>query len=315
LGFKNLGFQKLGFKKLDFKKLDWTSFGFAFLSQLTVLNVDTHPPLAPGKTCLPEGGTLCPIVRRLGHSLGFMLCNRKQNRATQPDGIRMPIGMRNAYRRPGFARNFAGAHARKMSNCARANLQRNASTISVSRYTMSMSMSGIQSTMQNQPSVNSPYQLQLQQLGQALQSGNLSAAQSDFATIQQAFTQTANPSSSANTTASNPMVQAFNQLGSDLQSGNLSAAQKDLSTVQQDLKSNGGPAFNHLGHYQRSGGSGGNSSQQNSLLQDLNQTGQSLNSTSLASAQQAYTTLQQQLQEVALGGAALSSLTPVSFDA
>ncbi len=179
-----------------------------------------------------------------------------------------------------------------------------------------MSISGIQSTTQNpyQLSVNSPYQLQLQQLGQALQSGNLSAAQADFATIQQAFTQTANSSTSANTTESNPTVQAFNQLGSDLQSGNLSAAQKDLSTVQQDLQS-GGPVFNHVHHYHHSGGSGGDSSEQSSLLQDLNQTGQSQNSTSLASAQQAYTTLQQQLQEVALGGAALSSLTPVSFDA
>jgi outer membrane protein assembly factor BamD (BamD/ComL family) len=73
-----------------------------------------------------------------------------------------------------------------------------------------------------------PYQQTFQQLGQDLQSGNLSAAQSDLATLQKAISQTA--------TTSDPVTQAFHQLATDLQSGNLSAAQKDFSTLQQDLQ-------------------------------------------------------------------------------
>jgi hypothetical protein len=174
-----------------------------------------------------------------------------------------------------------------------------------------MSISGIQGTLSPyQVGINSTYQLQLQQLGQALQSGNLSAAQSDFATLQQAFTQS---NGSTSTTANNPIAQAFNQLGSDLQSGNLAAAQKDLSTVQQDLKSNSSLSLNNLRHYRPVGG--GDSSNQNSLLQDLNQTGQSISSTNLAGAQQAYASLQQQLEQFALGGTTATSMTPISFDA
>src|ERR1035438_4742169 len=93
-----------------------------------------------------------------------------------------------------------------------------------------MSISGIQGNTFN------PYQFatsnsrqQFQQLGQALQSGNLSAAQSDFASLQQGFSQSAAASNANSTSAANPLSQAFNQLASDLQSGNLSAAQKDYS--------------------------------------------------------------------------------------
>lgn len=75
----------------------------------------------------------------------------------------------------------------------------------------------------NSQTVISPQQQfkqELQQLGKDLQAGNLSAAQSDFATLQQE----APSSSTTSTQSSNPIVQAFKQLGQDLQSGNLSAA-------------------------------------------------------------------------------------------
>jgi hypothetical protein len=64
-----------------------------------------------------------------------------------------------------------------------------------------------------------------QQLSQALKSGNLIGAQSDFTTLQAAFSQSASTSTS---TATSPMAQALSQLGSDLYSGDISAAQEDL---------------------------------------------------------------------------------------
>ena len=122
-----------------------------------------------------------------------------------------------------------------------------------------MSISGISSNSYNpyQTGAN-PLQQQFQQLGQALQSGNLSAAQSDFASLRAGFSQPssttgASSATSTSSTTSNPVNQAFNQLASDLQSGNLSAAQKDYSAIQQETKTPmwfSGPQSidpNHLG--------------------------------------------------------------------
>ena len=91
-----------------------------------------------------------------------------------------------------------------------------------------MSVSGISSsnlfdsTNQSVQNNRQKIQQEFHQLGQDLQSGNLSAAQSDFATLQQLAPQN---SSTASSTSGSPLVQAFNQLGQDLQSGNLSGAQ------------------------------------------------------------------------------------------
>ncbi len=183
-----------------------------------------------------------------------------------------------------------------------------------------MSSSGILSSsfLQNQlSSVSSPYQQDMQKLSQDLQSGNLSSAQSDFATLQQAFSQTPTTSGTTTSTAtSSPITQAFNQLSSDLQSGNLTAAQKDYSTLQQDLQSQGGTGHQlHNHHRIRTPGVGEDSSNQNPLLQDLNQLGQSLTSNNLSGAQQAYATLQQQLQQSAFSGEAISSESPMSLEA
>jgi len=179
-----------------------------------------------------------------------------------------------------------------------------------------MSIAGILgSSTQYQIGATNALQQQFQQLGQALQSGNLSSAQSDFATLQAAFSQ---PATTTGNAAGNPIKQAFNQLASDLQSGNLSAAQKDYSTVQEDLQGARGTVSKY--------GSGdphchgGVSSGQNTLLQDLSRASQNPSATTsastLASAQQTYATMQQELQQIALSGtAALTSESPVSFDA
>jgi hypothetical protein len=184
-----------------------------------------------------------------------------------------------------------------------------------------MSISGILSSSYNQSQLSGAsvnWQQQIQQLSQDLTSSNLSAAQSDFATLQKAFSQPAGTSGSSSTTA-NPATQALNQLVSDLQTGNLSAAQKDISTVQQAFQSlNGAGSTNrvhHNHHFSGGGGGDGDSTSQNALLQEFSQVGQSLTAGNLSGAQQAYATLQQQMQQFALGGGALSTESPVSFDA
>ncbi len=189
-----------------------------------------------------------------------------------------------------------------------------------------MSISGILSSnvSRYQPRAASASYLQgIQQLSKDFQSGNLSAAQSDFATLQAAFSQPPTSTASTSTASkSNPVAQAFNQLATDLKSGNLSAAQKDFSTVQQGLQNNLSTNHFHHHHHLSSGGGSADSSNQNSLLQDLNHVGQNLTSSNLAGAQQAYPTLQQELQQFALGGGALSSQAstlqaqpPVSLEA
>jgi hypothetical protein len=194
-----------------------------------------------------------------------------------------------------------------------------------------MSISGILTSSYNQyqlGAASNPYQQDMQKLSQDLQSGNLSASQSDFAALQAAFSQptgsTAATSTSSTSSAAifTPITQAFNQLATDLQSGNVSAAQKDLSTLQQGFQVHGKLPIDHFHHHQHSGGGSGDSSTENSLLQDLSQVGQNLTSSNLAGAQQAYATLQQDLQQFALGGGALSSQSstllaqmPVSLEA
>jgi outer membrane protein assembly factor BamD (BamD/ComL family) len=134
---------------------------------------------------------------------------------------------------------------------------------------------------------------EFQQLGQDLQSGDLPAAQSDFAALQKL-----NPksNSSSSTQNSNSISQDFQQLSHDLQSGNTSAARQDYSKVQKDLQSQA-PQMQHHGH--QGGGNSSNSSNSTSreITQLLNQLGQSLQSGDTSSAQQAYSTLLQDFQQ------------------
>ena len=88
-------------------------------------------------------------------------------------------------------------------------------------------------------------QQEFQQLGQDLQSGDMSAAQSDLATLEQLVPQAGSSAlAHTNSTISN----AFNQLSQDLQAGNLSAAQKDYSVLQFNPQN---PAAQFLGHTRR----------------------------------------------------------------
>ena len=210
-----------------------------------------------------------------------------------------------------------------------------------------MSISGIPSSIfspSQSTSASNPIQQQFQQLGQSLQSGNLSSAQSEFASLQQAFSQSVSNSAASSTsgsttastaTSSNSVAQTFNQLASDLKSGNLNAAQKDYSSIQQDFKAKGGPVKNHLHDHHRisTGGlgsypttgtdatSGTDTTGQNSLMKDFSLVSQSASAGTPAVAQQAYATLQQELQQFALGGnlsaqaSVLSAQSAVSLEA
>lgn len=112
-----------------------------------------------------------------------------------------------------------------------------------------MSISGILGSAFSQGQLRgagSVYQQELQQLGKDLQSGNLSAAQKDFATIQRDL-QSANGTPSAShfyhhhhlsggggePTKQNPVLQALSRVGESLTSGNLSSAQRAYASLQQ----------------------------------------------------------------------------------
>lgn len=164
-----------------------------------------------------------------------------------------------------------------------------------------MSVSGISSTnfysTEATQTNTQQFQQAFQQLGQDLQSGNLSAAQSDFATLQQLRPQTSSASSSQ---SNNPIAQAFSQLSKDLQAGNLSAAQQDYATIRQAMQSQ-----EAHGHHHHSGGS--STSGTSEIGQLLDQLGTALQSGNLSSAQSAFTTLQQEFQQLNQGGGQTSS--------
>lgn len=148
------------------------------------------------------------------------------------------------------------------------------------------------------------FRTDFQKLGQDLQTGNLTGAQADFAALQKD-----GPQSSSSTQNSNPVAQAFQQLTTDLQSGNLTAAQQDYANLQQDFQNQAASHMQRSHHHHHHSGGSQDSSQMTQLLSQL---GQDLQSGDLASAQQAYGTLQQDLRQYALANGALSGVNSVS---
>jgi hypothetical protein len=80
-------------------------------------------------------------------------------------------------------------------------------------------------------------QSDLQQLGQALSSGNLAAAQSEFSTI--TTLGQSGPFSSGNAFANPTRESDFNAVGSALQSGNLQGAQQAFAQLQSTFRRGG----------------------------------------------------------------------------
>ncbi|MGA2809876.1 MAG: hypothetical protein ABSG16_00650 [Candidatus Acidiferrum sp.] len=157
------------------------------------------------------------------------------------------------------------------------------------------------STQNTQQTTAQKLKQEFQQLGQDLQSGNLSAAQADLSTLQQNAPQN---SAIAGGQSGSPISQAFKQLSTDLQAGNLSAAQTDYSTIRQDFKNQ---ATQGGGHHHHPGAGGTNpatatGSSTNPVTQLLAQLGTALQAGNLSAAQTAYTTLQQDFQQFAQNG-------------
>jgi hypothetical protein len=200
-----------------------------------------------------------------------------------------------------------------------------------------MSVTGVASSIlsllsgsQRQQSPTRLIQSEFQQLGLDLQSGNLAQATSDFNTLAKNLPSVSQISGiPANVVAAasntNPAAQAFAQLGHDLQSGNLSAAQQDFTTIREDSQQqlNVSPVQIHHLHHHRvessEGSSSSSSSQQvNPILQDFSKLAQSLQAGNLQSAQQAFSTLQTDLQQIGgfitsqSGGAASTAAPPIA---
>jgi soluble cytochrome b562 len=141
----------------------------------------------------------------------------------------------------------------------------------------------------------------VEQLAQALQSGDLSAAQQAFATLQQGMQSAPPPppmmgaDASQDSTSRTSSAQAkfqqlqsyFDQLSQDLQSGDLSAAQQAFAALQQLLPSSSTDSQTQTEQQ----GSG-----QDPFATDVNALGQALGSGDLSAAQQAFATLQQGMQ-------------------
>jgi hypothetical protein len=151
-----------------------------------------------------------------------------------------------------------------------------------------------------------------QQLGQDLQSGNLSQSQGDFASLQQFLPggpQSPTVTSPTSAQGSNLLAVAVSQLAQDLKSGNLTAAQSDITTVQQDVQQTGqqqqGVGQAHLHHHHA--GSAQSSGQQDPISTLFGQLGRDLQSGNVSGAQQAYASLQQDFQNFALNNSSTSS--------
>ena len=176
-----------------------------------------------------------------------------------------------------------------------------------------MSVTGIASSIlsaisgsHNQQTNSQKVQSEFQQLGQDLQSGNLTQAQSDFVTLSQnvpGLSQSSTTATSTSATSGSPIAQAFAQLGQDLQSGNLQAAQQDYTTVQQDVQQSAGQQVGGHHHHHHAEGSQGSSSsasssQTNPIVQAFSQLEQTLQAGNLSGAQSAFSTLQNDLQQI-----------------
>jgi len=144
---------------------------------------------------------------------------------------------------------------------------------------------------------------ELQQLGTDLQSGNLTAAQSDFAALQKLQPQ---PPTTASSQGSS-ITQDFNQLAADLKAGNPTAAQTDFTKLQQDFERQQTQGHLHYHHHHSS--VDGGVSQLFGLLASALQSG------NMNAAQQSYSAMLQGFQQYGSAGTASSQASTISVSA
>ena len=175
-----------------------------------------------------------------------------------------------------------------------------------------MSISGVSSSDVFQTSVAQGAQTKFQQIqsqfqkvGQDLQSGNLTQAQADFATLSQELPSAQQAGAATTTGPTSTLAKAFQALGQDLKAGNLAASQADFTTIQQDAQQQS--SGQTQGHHHHHGG--GSSQASNTLEQAFTSLGTALQSGNLSSAQQAYATFQADVQQAFPSFSAASSGT------
>lgn len=104
-----------------------------------------------------------------------------------------------------------------------------------------MSISGISSTytssmIQEWQSSMQQRRQDFSQLGNALQSGDLTGAQQAYSDLQNLLQNSSSPFNSNTSSGSNPITDDFKALGQALSSGDLSQAQTDFTKLQDDMK-------------------------------------------------------------------------------
>ena len=178
-----------------------------------------------------------------------------------------------------------------------------------SDYFQSYSINGSDSLKQQR-------QQDFKSLAVALQSGDLSGAQSAFASLLQmlpnsssaANSQTqiaATSSTSGSINGTSSITSDLSALGQAIQSGDLTGAQNDFSKLTQDMQTIGG-GHHHHHHHKTSAGSQdailasatGSTTGTNSVATDLAALGQALQSGDLKSAGYAYSLLTQDMQSI-----------------
>jgi len=127
-----------------------------------------------------------------------------------------------------------------------------------------------------------------EQLADDLESGNLTGAQQDVSALGQDIPATQQGSS-------NPMLKSLGNVGQDLQSGNLSSAKQDFATLQSSVQQAWAlrPGSHTRVHTVPSGAGLGGAT----LGQDFDALKQALQLGNISSAQQAYSTLQTDMQQ------------------
>ena len=140
---------------------------------------------------------------------------------------------------------------------------------------------------------------EFEQVGQDLQAGNLSQAQSDFSALTQSL-------SGAPQGSQGPLAQELSTLGQTLQSGDLTGAQQAYSSIQQTVQA-------HPHHHHHHGGSGEQTGAASGAANDvLSQLGQALQSGDLSSAQQSFSSLLQLFNSSSNVYGSSGSVSPVS---
>ena len=183
-----------------------------------------------------------------------------------------------------------------------------------------MTVSCVSSTLSTyQTDVQSPRNQSVQAfkaLQSALQSGDLSGAQTAFAALQKDL-QPPSPTTQASSAAGQSTQmseggQDLETLANALSSGDLSGAKQAFASLQQDLQGTGRAGRHHHHHHGGSANSttqasqAGNNSEQDSQIsqgaKDLADLQSALNSGDVAAAQKSFASLQEDLQNTAKAG-------------